>query len=55
MSTTIPRSTEPQPRTAPAQVLRPEGFADALLAMPSVGDDADFERRDDLPRELDLR
>ncbi len=49
------RSTEEEHRQLLRQVLRPEGFAEALLAMPNVGDDADFERRDDPPRELDLR
>jgi hypothetical protein len=30
------------------------GFKEALFAMPDVGDDADFARRDDAPREIDL-
>ena len=49
------RSTEEEHRQLLRQALRPEGLAEALLAMPSVGDDADFERRGDLPGELDLR
>ena len=49
------RSTEEEHRQLLRQVLRPEGFAEALLTMPNVGDDTDFERLDDLPRELDLR
>ena len=49
------RSMEEEHRQLLRQVLQPEGFAEALLAMPNVGDDTDFERRDDLPRELDLR
>ena len=49
------RSTEEEHRQLLRQVLRPEGLAEALLAMPNVGDAVDFERRDDLPRELDLR
>ena len=49
------RSTEEEHRQLLRQVLRPEGLAEALLAMPDVGDDTDFERLDDLPRELDLR
>ena len=49
------RSAEEEHRQLLRQVLRPEGLAEALLAMPHVGDDADFERRDDLPRTLDLR
>ena len=49
------RSTEEEHRQLLRQVLRPEGLGAALLAMPDVGVDADFERRPDLPRELDLR
>jgi plasmid stability protein len=49
------RSTEEEHRQLLRQVLRPEGLAVALLAMPNVGEDADFERLDDLPRTLDLR
>jgi plasmid stability protein len=49
------RSTEEEHRQLLRQVLRPEGLVEALLAMPDVGDDADFERLDDLPRRLDLR
>jgi len=49
------RSMEEEHRQLLRQVLRPEGLAEALLAMPNVGDDADFERLDDLPRKLDLR
>jgi plasmid stability protein len=49
------RSTEEEHRRLLRQVLRPEGLGEALLAMPNVGDDTDFERLDDLPRKLDLR
>lgn len=49
------RSMEEEHRRLLRQVLRPEGLAEALLAMPDIGDDADFERMSDLPRELDLR
>jgi plasmid stability protein len=49
------RSAEEEHRQLLRQVLRPEGLGEALLAMPDVGDDADFERQSDLPRELDLR
>lgn len=49
------RSTEEEHRQLLRQALRPEGLAEALLAMPNVGDDTDFERLDDLPRKLDLR
>ncbi len=30
------------------------GFKDALLSIPPVGDDADFERHDDRGRDLDF-
>ena len=49
------RSAEEEHRQLLRQVLRPEGLGEALLAMPNVGADADFERQEDLPRELDLR
>lgn len=49
------RSMEEEHRQLLRQVLRPEGLAEALMAMPDVGDDADFERLPDLPRELDLQ
>jgi plasmid stability protein len=49
------RSTEEEHRQLLRQVLRPEGLGEALLAMPNVGHDSDFERLGDLPRELDLR
>ena len=48
------RSTEEEHRQVLRQVLRPEGLAEALMTMPDIGSDADFERRTDLPRELDL-
>ena len=49
------RSAEEEHRQLLRQALRPEGLGVALLAIPNVGDDADFERQGDLPRELDLR
>ncbi len=49
------RSAEEEHRRLLREVLRPEGLAEALLAIPDVGDDTDFERRRDLPRGLDLR
>lgn len=49
------RSMEEEHRSLLRQVLQPEGLGDALLAMPDVGNDADFERLADLPREFDLR
>ena len=48
------RSTEEEHRQLLRQALRPEGLAEALLAMPDLGRDDDFERQSDLPRELDL-
>ena len=49
------RSAEEEHRQLLRQVLRPEGLGEALLAMPNVGDDPDFARQSDMPRELDLR
>jgi plasmid stability protein len=47
------RSAEEEHRQLLRQALRPAGFAEALMAMPDVGDDADFERRRDLPRDVE--
>ncbi|HUF96598.1 MAG TPA: hypothetical protein VMM60_00620 [Ilumatobacter sp.] len=49
------RSAEEEHRQLLRRALRPEGLAEALLAMPNVGEDADFARQDDLPRDLDLK
>lgn len=49
------RSAEEEHRQLLRQVLRPGNLAEALLAMPAVGDDADFERLTELPRAVDLR
>lgn len=49
------RSAEEEHRQLLRQALRPEGFAEALLAMPNVGRDDDFTRLPDLPRDIDLR
>ncbi len=49
------RSAEEEHRQLLRQALRPGSLAEALLAMPAVGDDADFERRTDAPRHIDLR
>ncbi len=49
------RSTEEEHRQLLRQALRPKGLGEALLAMPNVGEDTDYERQRDLPRELDLR
>ena len=44
------RSPEEEHRLLLRQALRPERFADALRAIPAVGDDADVEFIDELPR-----
>ena len=49
------RSAEEEHRQLLRQVLRPGNLAEALLAIPAVGDDADFERLTELPRAVDLR
>ncbi|MDO8390415.1 MAG: DNA-binding protein [Actinomycetota bacterium] len=48
------RSAEEEHRQLLRDALRRGGFADRLLAMPPAGDDEDFARARDLPRELDL-
>lgn len=48
------RSAEEEHRHLLRQALRPEGFAELLRAMPNVGDDADFERIQQLPRDVSL-
>ena len=47
------RSAEEEHRRLLRRALRPTGFAEALLAVPQVGDDADFERQRDLPRDVE--
>jgi len=49
------RSAEEEHRQILRQVLRPGDLAEALMAIPAVGEDADFERLADVPRDLDLR
>lgn len=49
------RSAEEEHRQLLRQVLRPGNLAEALMAMPSVGEDADFERLAGAPRDIDLR
>ena len=49
------RSMEEEHRLLLRQVLQPEGLGEALLTMPHVGVDADFDRLPDVPRELDLQ
>jgi plasmid stability protein len=51
------RSAEEEHREILRHALRPPpalGLRDLLLAMPTVGDDADFERRDDSGRDVAL-
>lgn len=52
------RSAEAEHREILRQVLlrdeRAEAFKTWLMSMPAVGDDADFERHADLPRDVDL-
>ena len=52
------RSAEAEHREILREALLIDAEADAfkkwLLAMPDVGDDADFERNDDLPRDVAL-
>lgn len=52
------RSAEAEHREILRQVLlheeRAEAFKDWLLSMPNEGDDADFERGHDLPRDIEL-
>jgi plasmid stability protein len=52
------RSAEEEHREILRLALRPSptmGLRDLLLSMPPVGDDGDFERHDDLGREVTLR
>ena len=52
------RSAEAEHREILRQTLlvdaEASAFKDWLLSMPNVGDDADFERADDLPRDVEL-
>jgi plasmid stability protein len=50
------RSAEAEHREILRQALLSSGedFKKLLLAMPAVGEDSDFERHDDLGREVDL-
>lgn len=49
------RSVEEEHRQLLRQALRPAGLAEALMAMPSGGDDTDFTRSAELPRDIELR
>jgi len=48
------RSAEEEHRRILRAVLRSKGLAEHLRAMPAVGEDADFQRADDLPRGVEL-
>ena len=52
------RSAEAEHREILRQALAPRGSAvpikELLLAMPDAGSDADFERTDELPRDVEL-
>jgi plasmid stability protein len=48
------RSAEEEHRQLLRAALRPRGLIEALSEMPDVGTDADFERRADLPRPVEL-
>lgn len=48
------RSAEEEHRQLLRQALRPEGFAQALRSIPPLGDDDDFARSDELPRDVGL-
>jgi hypothetical protein len=41
------------PRSEPTDDGAARGLKDLLLAMPDVGEDEDFARHDDAPREVD--
>jgi plasmid stability protein len=47
-------SAEEEHRRILRQVLRSEGLAERLLAMPAVGHDDDFSRQETLPRDVEL-
>jgi plasmid stability protein len=48
------RSAEEEHRQILRVALRASDLADHLLAIPDVGDDHDFERQGDLPRDVEL-
>jgi antitoxin FitA len=50
------RSAEAEHREILRRALMSDGdaFKELLMAMPEVGDDSDFERHDDLGRQVDL-
>jgi plasmid stability protein len=48
------RSAEEEHRQILRAALRASDLADHLLGIPDVGDDGDFERQGDLPRDVEL-
>jgi|CXWL01.1.fsa_nt_gi plasmid stability protein len=48
------RSAEEEHRHLLRAALRSDGLLDRLRGMPPVGEDCDFERVDELPRDLSL-
>jgi plasmid stability protein len=48
------RSAEEEHRQLLRTALRSDGLLDRLMQMPDAGVDADFERADDMPRDIDL-
>ena len=48
------RSAEEEHRHLLREALRKDGLLDALLAIPDAGDDTDFERPREMPRDITL-
>ena len=48
------RSTEEEHRQLLRAALRSDGLVDRLFTMPEAGEDGDFERARELPRDADL-
>ena len=48
------RSAEEEHRQLLRAALRSDGLIDRLRAMPDTGEDSDFERASDLPRDVEL-
>jgi antitoxin FitA len=48
------RSAEEEHRCLLRAALRSDGLSERLLEIPQVGEDSDFERAPELPREVDL-
>jgi plasmid stability protein len=48
------RSAEEEHRQLLRAALRPRGLIDRLMEMPDVGGDKDFDRADEMPRDVEL-